>query len=339
MLQQDTIAGGQTVASNTQQQHAATHALTPADVIAALPAGATPAQQDSAVQAHFKPAPPHFGDRPDTLHMPGTDIGRSIYDTSLPGYDDMSAFPGDTLAYEGKGTAGYGVAGDPVPYIVRNDDMITSMLIVSFVMVAVALSNSRRFIARQFKSLIYPLREHSQAVAETSAEARFQMFLVLHTCLQLSIIQYFYTLTYIGDTFTLGSQYQLIGIYFAMFAGYFTAKGVLYSAVDTVFFGGGNAMRKLESLLFITATEGVLLLPVVLLQVFFDLAMENVVIYFICVLILVKILTFYKCNAIFLRRPCGFLRIILYFCTLEIVPMAAFWGALTLTGNHLKINF
>lgn len=81
-----------------------------------------------------------------------------------------------------------------------------------------------------------------------------------------------------------------------------------------------------------------LLLPVVLLQVYFDLEIQSVVIYFIVVLILVKILTFYKCYFIFFRKAGVILQIILYFCALEIVPIAALWGALVITGNHLKIN-
>ena len=56
-------------------------------------------------------------------------------------------------------------------------------------------------------------------------------------------------------------------------------------------------------------------------------------------LFLVKMLTFYKCYVTFFRRNEFKLQIILYLCTLEIVPLLAFWGALVTTANNLKINF
>ena len=76
-----------------------------------------------------------------------------------------------------------------------------------------------------------------------------------------------------------------------------------------------------------------------LLLVYFDMETKNVITYLIIVLILVKILTFYKCFVIFFRRIGVYLQIFLYFCTLEIVPMAAFWGILILTGKLLKGNY
>ena len=85
--------------------------------------------------------------------------------------------------------------------------------------------------------------------------------------------------------------------------------------------------------------EGVVMLPLGLLQVYFNMSIESVMTYFIAVLIFVKLLTFYKCYIIFFRRTGVFLQIILYFCALEIIPLAAVWGAMVMMGNYLKINY
>lgn len=337
MLQQDTISHAVPALPDGGMP---ARQLTPADVLAGLPDGATPAQQDSAIQAVFSPGEIHYSDRPDTLHLPGHEapVADTVADARLSFYYANSFFGGDSAMVTEVGGS-HGVAGDPVPYTVRDDDMITSLLLVCFILVVVALSNSRRFIVRQLKDFLYLPHSGGSAITETSSEVRFQCFLILHTSLQLAIFQYFYTQHYIGDTFILESQYQLIAIYFAMFAGYFIVKGLLYTVVNCVFFGGKKNLQWMKSLLFITSTEGVVLFPVVLLQVYFDLPIQNVVIYFIVVLFLVKILTLYKCYFIFFRRIGVFLQIILYFCALEIVPIVAFWGALVITGNYLKINF
>jgi hypothetical protein len=95
----------------------------------------------------------------------------------------------------------------------------------------------------------------------------------------------------------------------------------------------------MRSQLFLTAGEGVLLFPLVLLQVYFDLSLESAAVYFIFVLILNKFLTFYKSWIIFFRQKSVFLQNILYFCALEIAPLLAFGGALVMTIELLIIKF
>ena len=57
------------------------------------------------------------------------------------------------------------------------------------------------------------------------------------------------------------------------------------------------------------------------------------------VLIIVKILVLFKCFLIFFRQSVVKLQIILYFCTLEIIPLLLLWVAMVYTANSLKINF
>ena len=95
----------------------------------------------------------------------------------------------------------------------------------------------------------------------------------------------------------------------------------------------------LKSLLFIITIEGVLFFPAILFGAYFELNIKKVAFYIIISLIIVKLLTIYKCYSIFFRRNVVSLQIILYLCTLEIVPLLAFWGVLVMTANNLKINF
>ena len=60
--------------------------LTPKMVLSWLPRSATPAQQDSAIQAHFQPSEIRWSNRPDTLHLPGHDKGHNMLDVNLPQY-------------------------------------------------------------------------------------------------------------------------------------------------------------------------------------------------------------------------------------------------------------
>ncbi|MBQ8065149.1 MAG: DUF4271 domain-containing protein [Prevotella sp.] len=313
--------------------------LTPAIVLRWLPRDATPAQQDSAIQAHFKPSPIRWSSRQDTLHLPGHDKGHNMLDVQLPQYYREGFFSKDTLFHPELPGGRYGTAGDPVPYSIRADNVITGLLLFCFIVAVVAFSNVRGFISRQFKTLLYLPHDGTTDATETANEVRFQLFLVVLTSLLLSLLFYCYTLHYIGDTFVLQSQYYLIVIYLGMVLGYFLLKALLYTAVNHVFFDNKRNGQWMKSQMFITAVEGMLVFPIVLLQVYFDVDTKNVIIYFTVVLVLVKILTIFKCYTIFFSRNIVRLQIILYLCALELMPLLALWRAMVIVANQLKINF
>ena len=312
--------------------------LTPADVLRGLPEGATPAQQDSAIQAVFTPKGGHASTRPDTLHLPGHGQGRDVTAVSLRQYWREGFFKTDTLLPAGRPAGAFGVAGDPVPQTMRADSVVTTVLLLCLIFGLTAVSRSRRFIARQAKSFFRAPRDEAAGVTETTGEIHFQLFLVLQACLLLALLQYSYTREHIATVFRLDSPYQLMAVFMAVFAAYFALKGLLYAAVNAVFFSRRGNRLWLKSLLFITSAEGVAVFPAAVLHVYFGLPLQSVGWYLAFVLAAVKLLTFYKCLIIFFRRPGGFLQIILYFCTLEMAPLAMLWGTLVTTGNLLKLN-
>ena len=62
-------------------------------------------------------------------------------------------------------------------------------------------------------------------------------------------------------------------------------------------------------------------------------------IYLLCVLMVVKLLLFYKCFIIFFKRLGSFLQFFLYFCALEVVPLALLWGGMLLMSRFLIYNY
>ena len=310
----------------------------PYQVLRMLPKDATPAQQDSAIQATFQPKEIRYSSRPDTLHIPGHEIGKSIKDVDIPKYYKESFFSKDTLLHPEIAGGRYGVAGDPVPYTVKSDDTITILLILSFIIVMVSLSKSKLFFMRQLKSCFY-LSHRESSISETSIEIRFQIFMVVLTSLLWSLLQYFYTTHYIGTTFILSSQYHLIAIFLGMNLSYYILKSAIYAIVNSVFFERKKNVQWQKTLLFLISMEGVMIFPAVMVRSYFDIPIQSITIYSLIVVVFVKLLTFYKSYAIFFRQIHPFFQIILYFCALEMVPTAAFWGALAITGNYLKINF
>ena len=231
-----------------------------------------------------------------------------------------------------------GVAGDPVPYSVASDNVITGILLACFILVMVAYTKSKRFIQRQAKSFFYVQHGETTVISETSNELRFQFFLMLQTCLQLSLLFFFYTRAAISDTFII-EQYKVIGWFASGILVYFLLKILAYTIIDLTFFDSKKNEQWLKSYLFIISIEGLLIFPAVMLVAYFGLELQHAMIYSIIIIVLLKILSFYKTNLIFFRQNGSFLQNILYFCALEITPLIALWGTLAMINGYLKINF
>ena len=338
-MQQDSIANVSTVISGSDSAVVKHHPLTPAQVLSWLPRNATPAQQDSAIQSRFHPGEIHWSEHPDTLHLPGHPPGVDLMKAEIPQYYREGFFSKDSLFHPELQGGRIGVAGDPVPYRVHNDNVITSLLLACFLVSIYLFANARQFFIKEAKNFFYTPREERTDFSETGNELRYQVFLVGITSLLISLLFYFHTLYYIGETFILQSQYTLIAIYFVIVIIYVGVKMGLYTFVNLVFFNGKRNQQWLKSFLFIITLEGVLLFPAVLLGGYYEMDIHNVTTYVIISILFVKLLTIYKCFIIFFRPNVVSLQIILYFCTLEIVPLLALWGVLVMTANNLKINF
>ena len=340
MFQTDSISHTSWGASDSAhvQNPKAHRQPTPAQVLSWLPRNATPQQQDSAIRANITPSEIHWSTRHDTLHLPGQSVGKSFRDVSLPQYYKHSYFSKSPLFHPEISGGRQGVSGDPIPYTIAGDNLITSILLGCLMLALTAFSASRRFIERQIRKFFYVQRGKTTAITETSAELRFQLFLVFQTCLLQALVFFFYTSSVNSDTFIL-EQYQVIGIFCAIFTGYYVLKFILYSLTNMVFFDRNRNEQWLKSFLFIISSMGLLLFPAVMLLAYFDLSIRTVAIYALVVIFLSKLLTFFKTYIIFFRQNGQFLQNILYFCALEIMPLLSLWGALITANSYLKVNY
>ena len=236
------------------------------------------------------------------------------------------------------GMSNGGILGDPAPYSVSNDNVVAGTLLVCFALVMIASSMSSDFIVRQIKGLFNrPYRRIN--VGETGHEVRFQVFLVVQTALLLSITYYLFTRSENGGNYVVDSPMLVVGIFLAIFLGYFLLKKLLYSIVNWVYFDRKSDQQWSQLTLFLVSAEGVLIFPAVLLMIYFGLSVQYTLIYVATIVGLAKLLLFYQGYVIFFKRTAASLQIILYFCTLELMPLMALIGILVYTDNYLTIIF
>ena len=124
MLTKDSILTNTPVTdliADTVERHPA-KPQTPYQVLQLLPKDATPEQQDSAIQSWFQPGEIHYSEQPDTLHLPGHDKGHNPREIRIPDYNKEQFLSDDSLYHPELAHEPFGVAGDPVPYNISNDD-------------------------------------------------------------------------------------------------------------------------------------------------------------------------------------------------------------------------
>ena len=144
-------------------------------------------------------------------------------------------FANDSLSGTNMQSYKIGVAGDPVPYSLASDNLVTGLMIGCFILVILSVAQSQRFIVKQTKNLFLASFGGDMSITETAGELRFQFLMSIQTCLLLALLFFFYTNTYIAQTFIL-EQYQIIGIFAGVISLYFCLKGLLYQLVNSVFF-------------------------------------------------------------------------------------------------------
>ena len=311
---------------------------TPYQVLRLLPKDATPAQQDSAIQAWFAPEEIHYSERPDTLHLPGEEIPRDLKDVQLPTYYRENFFSNDSLYHPELDGGRYGVAGDPVPETLGNDSLISGLLILCFLLMTFAFSRISGFIGKQVKDFFY-IQKGEHSVTETGDEIKIQILLSVITCLTCSLLYYLYVLTTVDDTFIFSTEHMLLGVVFLVMAAYSLLKFLLYTIVNNIMFDSSGNKKFLTSLIFLISMEGVLLFPILVLRAYFLFPIQTAVVYIFFVVFFFKILTIYKTYVIFFAQKTFYVQIILYFCALEMVPLLSLWGGLAVIVNHLRVIF
>ena len=124
----------------------------PKKIIESLPADATPAQQDSAIQAMLPPRPTVRSARPDTLNLPGWQIPSAK--TALSVQDiryDENFFSSSPHYHAEINIDPTGMDADPLPYLLRHDDWVTGILLCCFLVVMTIFANSKKFIKQRLQ--------------------------------------------------------------------------------------------------------------------------------------------------------------------------------------------
>ncbi|MCM1078228.1 MAG: DUF4271 domain-containing protein [Bacteroidales bacterium] len=308
------------------------------------PADAAPVQlvQDSAVStrtADFTAGKNHWQVKVDSVLMPDAGVEVKAEVKPLPKYYKESFFAKDSLLHSEIHGGRYGIPGDPVPYTIQRDNVLTPVLIFLILLLVFSTKRSWKIYRLQAKHFFHNVRTGSIMEKESVSGKTYLFFAGVYTMVILSLLFYFYAKTYIAETYVTYSEYVLMGFFLAGVMGLWLVESLLQQLVNYVFFPPRERSLWTAVKMMSTAWTGILLTPVFLLLSYFRLPVGNSLVYALIVIIFMKLLLFYKCFLIFFKKMGAFLQIFLYFCTLELVPPLILWGILVTIANYLKVNY
>ena len=231
-----------------------------------------------------------------------------------------------------------GETGHPLPYSLTSDHHLTTGLLVCFCLYLVIISHYTPFLVRQLKGFIFTTHT-ADTTSTTSAEVRMLIILSILNCAMLALSTFFFATNAFHLSLTTESPFLLVAVLTGLFMVFFLLKWGLYTLINNVFFGKKKNLQWLKSLLLLTACEGIFLFPAVIVQFYFDLSIIISSFFCIFILLLNKILTFYKAKQNFFVKNGGYLQTFLYFCALEIIPTLALGGVLQVSIDAFAIIF
>lgn len=235
--------------------------------------------------------------------------------------------------------AGNGGEGLPIPYSLRSDDVVTSVLLVFFLLSGYILSRSRKFLLQLVKDFILNRERTSIFATSTATDMRYLLLLILQSCVLAGVcmLHTFYHVR--PELVEHVSPHLLLAIYTVVCLSFLLLKWLVYSFLGWVFFDEGRTGLWIESYSTLLYYLGFALFPFSLFVTYFDASPQITIIIGILLGICFKILVFYKWLKLFCSNLYGSFLLILYFCALEIMPCLMLYQGLMQLNDYLIIKF
>lgn len=252
---------------------------------------------------------------------------------TLPTGDSITAFEQFMPVDNGGDT---GVSGVPVAHSIAADNVVALLLLACLLFSAAVVTRLRRFLSRQTREF-FRYRHDNAPLTETTEEYRTQVFFVIQTAL-LAAMMYLFLVIFPDGHLERGT-YAALALCFAAFIALFAVQAVVYWFTAWVFFSRTATARWMKSFLLLRGVEGLFLLPAVLLYAYFRAGAAAATTYIAVIVIMFRLFALYRQNIIFFRPTGAYLQNFLYFCALEVVPLAALSGLLRKVTGFLMITF
>lgn len=217
------------------------------------------------------------------------------------------------------------VAGDSLPFCFRNNDTITSLLLLLLFVSTFIVSHGWAYFVSATGEFFQGKRHDT--IFDTHEEKALHggSILVAQTAVCMGLLAFGFLDDYYPQQLLEYSPYVLLGFDIAICTAWLLLRVGLFQFVNNILFEREACRTWMNGMWLILMLCGLLLLPVTLLAIYFDLSLATQQSALILIGGVSEILLVYKSYITFFRHKGGILHLILYLCALEIIPLLLLW--------------
>ncbi len=232
-----------------------------------------------------------------------------------------------------------GMNGEPLSYRLNDDWIITCLMFLCFFLLYYALNRKRKYLYQHLKRFFIHKKRSNLFDDPIEPSQLSSLTLIGTTCILGGICLYDYFLETNSALFVCIPHHWLLIFYILSIIILVIGKWSLYSFTNKIFFDKERNDSWTTSYFDLIIATGFVLFPTILLIVFFNLPFLPSQTLVLATLLITKLLLFYKCIRNFFNHFHGILHLILYFCTLEIVPDLLLWKGIIYVNKIVILNF
>lgn len=233
-----------------------------------------------------------------------------------------------------------GMQGEAMPYKLVSDSNVMTAIMLGFLLIVIALQNEKNGVIRIFRNCISASSDRTNLFDENySTTSNIPTILLCGVAGVMGGMLIYHYFSYSNPDFFLKVNHTLMmTVYVGLLLAYLIAKWIMYSFIDWIFFDKEKSKLWIGNVFNIIAALGFTLFPTALYIVFLDSEFHLSAKIILIIIFISKILLFYKCFRYFFCSFYGALHLILYFCTLEIIPDLILWKGIELINSILILK-
>ena len=263
----------------------------------------------------------------DTLCQPS--LRDSIVE-SLVSFDDYSVFSDDSLLHAEVPYRPFGFGTTATPFRFRDNAWSGLLLLVCLLLAGSLVMRLRKKFKELLRAVFLPIPgKTDEPLVDDPLRYSTRLIAICLLSLTAAMVTFSYTQHEVDYYAFPETPYILFGAFFLLWMVYFLVKKMMADFVNWVFFRSEKIFTWRRAYTFLYVAEAMLFLPVALAVVYLPIPHEIVLFLVIGLIILVKILLLFKSYQIFFPKLYGSLHLIVYFCTLELMPLLVIQQVLT----------
>ena len=224
----------------------------------------------------------------------------------------------------------FGFEATATPFRIRFNEWSGLLLLVCLILAASLILRLRKNFGEVLQGVFLPIPgKKEEPLVDDPLRYSTRLIAVCLLSLTAAMVTFTYTQYEVEYYSFPETPYILFAAFFLLWIVYFLMKRMMSSFVNWIFFRKEKIFTMHRAYTFLYVVEAMLSLVFAMAVVYLPIPHDKIMILAFAVIIFVKILLLFKTYQIFFPKMYGTLHLIVYFCTLELMPLLVIQQVLT----------